>query len=381
MTAIARACEIGADAARGNTLDRLRGDATFPEARRMDGDAERGGRTRHSERIDSPGIEAFYSFGTEQRRAAIQSISPTGVFLLTEDCWLPGTIVQLTLQQKSGRMDAHATQVRMAARVVRQDLNGVGMEFLLGKIGTAKWLELFTRAVFLTEENDPVCVFRVAKALAFLLRIAPLAENRILDWITSETSPERVSRSVAIALCAESLLAGPSLAPRIGISSNLVCSILEEGSKAPDGQAQQFWSGLLVSICLGNSGNEESASFIALLSRLDSIHIRILAAVGSRTILSAMGPGVKLSKNSGFSHEEIARISGGRGPAEIDAGVHFLESLGLIERIEGPVGCQQTDPCDLAPSELGVRFYARCSGQSDSPHGVMGLGVETLVGM
>ena len=252
MAAIAMACETAVKEVKGDALDRIQEHEITQEitAPRRDSGSDKGWTERQGARAVAPGIEACYSFGMEHRQAAIQSISPTGIFLLTEDRWLPGMTVQLTLRQKSGSREDPTVEVRMPARVVRQDMDGVGMEFLLGKTGTSKWLELFSRAVFLTEEDDPIRVFRVARALAFLLRIAPPAESRILEWIAAETCQERVTRATGIALRAESLMTAKGLVPRIGISSNLVWSLVEEGSKPQGPQAQPFWAEVLVSACV-----------------------------------------------------------------------------------------------------------------------------------
>lgn len=198
-----------------------------------------------------------------------------------------------------------------------------------------------------------------------------------MDWISAQMSRERMASVVAIALHAESLLASQNLAPRIGISSHLVQSIIEEGSKAQDGQAQQFWSGFLASICAGNCENDESSLFLALLSRLQPVHIRILAAAGSRLTQSGWRTR-PLGKSFGFSQEDLTRITGGRSRVEIDAAVGFLEALGLMEQMQRPSGDENCEQCDLAPSGLGLRFYARCSGQGGSSDACIALKLETV---
>lgn len=356
-------------AMRRETLDRPEGEeisATATAAIR-DMPGQMGRVTRRGERVPSPGVDVCYSSGMEQKRATIKNISPTGVFVLTEDRWLPGTTVQLTLQHKSSGNDCSAAQARIRARIVRHDVDGVGMEFLHGKVETAKWLDLFSRATFLTAENDPVRVFRIANALAFLVRIVPSAESRILELIGEEMDRERVERAVAMALYAESLLTSQHLMPRIGVSPPLVRRILEWGSEAQDEQAQHCWAGMLASACVDEPQSHESAVFVELLAALDPIHIRILTAVGSRAIQSGWRLEGELRESFAFNLEEIKKIAGTETLVEIDAALGYLYCRGLLELTAKPLGFEQITYSNLTPTLLGLRFYARCSGQADLP--------------
>ena len=60
-----------------------------------------------------------------------RDISPSGLYLLTEGRWYPGTMVMLTLQ-KNGEIVAGSEQsIAVEAKVIRSGDDGVGLAFVL----------------------------------------------------------------------------------------------------------------------------------------------------------------------------------------------------------------------------------------------------------
>ena len=313
-------------------------------------------------RVTAPGVEIHYSLGLEQKRAPIKNISPTGVFLLTGDRWPPGSIVPLTMQTRSLLAKDSETQVQIPARVVRHDDDGVGMEFVLKSVTTAEWLALFSKAVSMTRENDAVRVFRTARAFAFLVQIAPVSWTEIVSVITKGMGGEQAERAVNIVLTAETLWGSQNIAPRKDESPLLIRQVVEEGSRIPDEQMRRYWAGMLVSTCcLDGSDSNASAAFVSLLSELAPIHVRILDGAGSRAIEAGWRPDSILQERFYCTAEQIKAITGVEDLTEIKSALDGLDRLGLLEMTVKIGG----DECvNLTPTLLGLKFFARCSGQT-----------------
>jgi hypothetical protein len=316
---------------------------------------------RRGVRMHAPGVDVHYSLGSVERCARIKNISPTGIYLCTADRWPLGTTVLLTMKDGGLGQEHTEASVRIPAKVVRYDDDGVGMEFVLEGISTAEWLSLFSRAISLISENDMVRVFRIARAFAFLHHLSPFPEAQILGIITNAMSQERAKRAINIVLTAEMLLVSQKAKIRLDVSPLLVRQILEEGSRSDDGQIQRYWAGILASTCLDSPDHRASAGFVTLLSGLAPIHIRILDAAGSRGIQAERESGFKFPETYHCTMEEVAEITGVRDPAAIDSALDYLDGLGLLEMTVKHSGQEQFN---LTPTLLGLKFYARCTAQA-----------------
>lgn len=314
---------------------------------------------RRDTRVPAPGVDAYYSIDSVEKRAPVKNISPTGVYLYTADRWPAGTRVLLTMKGRKHSQEELEPQVSIAARVVRHDDEGVGLEFVLEGIDTAAWLALFSKAVSLHLENDPIRVFRIAKAFAFLLRVAPSAESEILSVITQGMSFERTERAIDIVLKAEMLLAIQKAIPRADVPPSLVLLVLEDGSRNRDEQLRRYWAGMFATTCMENPDNKADAAFIGLLSELAPTHVRILHAAGSRGIQAGWKPGSILSESFYCTMNEVKAITGAVSAGEVDFALDYLDRLGLLEMTIKRPG---NDRINLTPTLLGLKFYARCSG-------------------
>ena len=330
-------------------------------------------RFKHSERparVPAPGVDVWYSIGLEQKQVRIKNISPTGVYLLTGDRWPQGSSVLLTMKSSVDPRN----QVSIPARIVRHDSEGVGMEFLHKGVSTAEWLALFSSAVSLTPENDPVRVFRAAKALAFMARITSFAEGQVLELLTRAMNPERIEKAVGVVLTAEALLESQQLTPRTDVSSTLIREILEEGSGNRDELAQRYWAGMLASASLDCPDSDISRAFATLLSELAPIHIRILDAAGFRAIRAGWKSELALEERFWCSTEEIKKITDTEHLAEIECALDYLDALGLMHmtlRVFGFVGA------NLTPTRLGLNLYGRCSGETDLRNTIRSAELQT----
>ena len=86
---------------------------------------------RKAERQPSPKLAAFYWNGGSPAQHGIRDISSTGLFLVTEERWYPGTLVVMTLQKKDQAEDSPERSISVQSKAVRWGSDGVGLEFVL----------------------------------------------------------------------------------------------------------------------------------------------------------------------------------------------------------------------------------------------------------
>ena len=84
---------------------------------------------RRGERIPAPGLVAYYWNGGEPKGHRLGDVSESGLYLLTEERWLPGTRIVMTLQKKH-TTNASEEVSRVESKVVRWGEDGVGCEFV-----------------------------------------------------------------------------------------------------------------------------------------------------------------------------------------------------------------------------------------------------------
>jgi hypothetical protein len=85
---------------------------------------------RRAVRLPMPGLVAYFFTGGSPRPHPIKDISVTGFYMCTNERWLPGTIIRITLQM----IDPHGEgrdAITVHSRVVRWGPDGGGFEFVL----------------------------------------------------------------------------------------------------------------------------------------------------------------------------------------------------------------------------------------------------------
>jgi hypothetical protein len=94
---------------------------------------EANGDRRRAARHPLPELVAYYWTGGAPRPYKVGDISDSGFYLLTEDRWTPGTIVQMILQRAGTRGEAPDDAISVPSKVVRSGLDGEGLEFILSE--------------------------------------------------------------------------------------------------------------------------------------------------------------------------------------------------------------------------------------------------------
>jgi hypothetical protein len=91
---------------------------------------------RKASRDMLPGLAAYYWTGAAPRAHTIKDISSTGLYVVTEERWYPGTLILMTIQQENGGESRVEHSLAVYSRAVRWGNDGVGLQFILQEVQT-----------------------------------------------------------------------------------------------------------------------------------------------------------------------------------------------------------------------------------------------------
>jgi len=86
---------------------------------------------RKAPRVHTPGLAAYYWNGSSPVAHGIRDISSSGLYVVTEERWYPGTLVLMTLQRSDLGEEMAERSIAVQSRAVRWGPDGVGLQFLL----------------------------------------------------------------------------------------------------------------------------------------------------------------------------------------------------------------------------------------------------------
>jgi len=86
---------------------------------------------RKAPRLSVPGLAAYYWTGAAPQARNIRDISTTGLYVVTEERWYPGTLVLMTLQRTDCADEVAERSISVHSRAVRWGNDGVGLQFVL----------------------------------------------------------------------------------------------------------------------------------------------------------------------------------------------------------------------------------------------------------
>jgi PilZ domain len=318
---------------------------------------------RRGVRICADAMDASYPTELERKSVRVKDVSPTGVYIFTDDRWAIGTSISLTLKKWSLLDKSPEPSIRVYAKTVRHGSDGVGMVFLFESIDTAAWLNVLGEATPLIEQRDAMSMLRVTRALAFLCRICPARETESLRFILDELAFESGARALDILVTAEELVSRRGYPTRADVSSAVICRILLEGSKINMAWIRHLWAGLLAAASLQDANDEKSEEYAALFSQLDIVQIHMLAASCTKSGNTSNGSGNFLLHGLAYTAEQMQWITGVSDLNQIERGLDHLYQLGLIEQTikRDPFG--PIEVVNLTPTRTGLTLYAKCKGQ------------------
>jgi hypothetical protein len=86
---------------------------------------------RKNLRESLPGLTAYFFTGGTPVAHTIRDISSTGLFVVTDERWYPGTLVQMTLKKTEEGMPRTEYSIALMAKSLRWGNDGVGVAFVL----------------------------------------------------------------------------------------------------------------------------------------------------------------------------------------------------------------------------------------------------------
>ena len=86
---------------------------------------------RKAPRDPAPGLAAYYWTGGPPEAHQIKDISTSGLYVITEERWYPGTLILMTLQNTADGEEVAERTICVHSRAVRWGKDGVGLQFVL----------------------------------------------------------------------------------------------------------------------------------------------------------------------------------------------------------------------------------------------------------
>jgi hypothetical protein len=316
---------------------------------------------RQFERVPVKSLEADYWTGGQLKTARVKDLSALGLYLLTSDHSLPDAPIHLTLHSRGFHDDTYC-KVRFRAQAKRHCKDGVGMAFVFDHIDNDSWLELLEKAAGMTVRIDQIRLFRIAKALAFIRRVSPDAENQFVEIFAADLSRERSERAVELILSTEEAIEEMISVIRNDVAADLIMRILLESSKTADDLIQACWRGLFVHSVEPGSIDNESLIHATLLSQLIPLQYKIFASACERAISSGWEPNSDHRDSMKCTVELVRRIAGIKNLTVIERDLHYLHELGLLEATIKPPTFQEINYANLTPTRVGLNFFLYCGG-------------------
>jgi hypothetical protein len=323
--------------------------------------------TPESDRAERRFVEQFAAYrwnGEALTQEAVRDISSTGLYVLTQERWKPGTILALTLQREGSLELDPARRITTQGKVVRNGTDGVGLTFLWSKDDpeSRRWEALLESLIDQTKPGDMLSLARMVEAFAFLGRICSEGAEEIGEWVRTRASSHKVLNAVSIALKAEDLLGLGLASSRERVDPIVAVRILEIGSGTDEEWLHGFWAGLLITSFSPGGTGKTNLEFVELFSQLTSIPIRIFTVVCTRATKVVSETGEVIAKPLACKIEELVATVGSRG-TQIERDLEALSRLQLIERRAGKSSALHTsDEAFITPSSLGLQLFALCNG-------------------
>lgn len=88
---------------------------------------------RKAPRESALGLAAYYWTGATPQPHSIRDISSSGLYVVTEERWYPGTLVLMTLQKQDSGETAEEHSILVHSRAVRWGNDGMGLQFVLAE--------------------------------------------------------------------------------------------------------------------------------------------------------------------------------------------------------------------------------------------------------
>jgi len=306
-------------------------------------------------------LEVVYFTNTQQKRARIKDLSATGLYIFTDDRWVPGTGLPLTLKKWRIQEETPQSALRLRASVVRHGKDGMALEFSNGESNAAAWsslVEMPNAAAI----RDGLAMLRFTRAVSLLYRLSPSHKSENLKLIQDELAYESGEGAIETLLIAEELVARRGFEARPEVSLEVIHRILEKGSRAVEPWVRRFWGGLLAAAIAHSGDDLRTLAHADLLSNLDPAQIRILTASCARAGYKWDSNGVISPLHFECRAEQLRQITRVRDLAQIEHRLDRLHQLGLLEKTVKADPFAPICEANLTPTRAGLALFAECNG-------------------
>lgn len=89
--------------------------------------------TDSAKRYPLPGLVAYHWAGGAPKACSVGNISATGMYIFTDDRWLRGSVIPMTLQRVSTTGRNAEDWIAVLSRVVRSGPDGFGIAFVFSR--------------------------------------------------------------------------------------------------------------------------------------------------------------------------------------------------------------------------------------------------------
>jgi hypothetical protein len=334
---------------------------------------------RKAIRRAADGFTVGYWSGPNLKHDSIRDISATGLYLLTQEHWPPGTPIALQLHRgeldcRAGAVPDHEAEiVKMTAHSVRCGRDGVALAFdIPSGIDPLLWTHLFEEARDESQSDNIVGPFKVARALALLSRVCAPQAAAVRQRIRSALTGPRFWNAIAMTLQAETLLTSQANCagaepPKLAGSAPVIIKILEEGSWTEDASMSRLWAGLLACACSANGANQASRSFVEILRQLTPMDLRLFSEACTRSAKYLTDDGVVTCRRLSCTADDILRFSGFRDLLRMGRSLERLSEFGLVEERFRTSMFTPVDGINITPTHLGLEFFTQCHGHPGQP--------------
>lgn len=319
---------------------------------------------RKGRRIPIPNLVAYDTTTGVAQAFEVGDISATGMFILTEERWPPGSVLSLSIQREGPQEISTERRIQLQAGAVRLAQNGVGLSFVMPDgMELRLWEEPARDERRQSEPEYVIRELRRAKALSFIKRVSAPAVEDSRYLIYEELSNVRTESAVNILLKAEQCLAQEEGGAALLAHPDLVVGIVEGGSWADSPWMQELWSGLLVASCTADGCDDSNLIFVKLLSQLATLQTRILAAVCEKAVTVSGRDWVVSSESIFSTGDDLAKMAGSHDLLKIHRSLAQLAEFGLLEKSTRASFVSETEGTTTNPTSFGLRMYSRCLGR------------------
>ncbi len=319
---------------------------------------------RKGSRIPIPNLVAYDTTTGVAQPFEVGDISATGMFLLTEERWPPGSVLSLSIQREGPQETGTERRFQLQAGAVRLAQNGVGLSFVMPNgMEVRLWEEPSRDERRQSEPEYVIREFRAAQAVAVVSRLAAPAVDEARYLLYEELSNVRAESAVNVLLKAEQRLAQEARGEAMLAHPDLLVRVIEGGSWADSAWMQDLWAGLLVASCSADGCDESNLVFVNLLSQMATLQTRVLAAICEKAVTWSSGDWVVTTGNIFSTADELARMAGTHDLLKVHRSLAQLAEFGLLEKSIRASFVSEAEGTTTNPTKLGLRMYSRCLGR------------------